>query len=534
VRSKLTTIYIFRITALLICVSGAVYSQRNFVAPDKARDCGCTLTKWPLLSDFLSKTYSSLPSLQPDTVLPHYADACGIRLPAQGVYGEVRYGSPASLDLFIDHDWHDFGFYVKLRGEDYYLNSLANEKNDNKFLCYNRDDETCASIRGETLLEAEWDSKHYPEKFWASAGDSVWMMGRYVWDCGHPNGYHNEIHPPKALALTRLAPYIFPGDDSPSLTNKTFVYFNGRSGMKDYSFKTAAGIQSVVFNGYHDAAVANQDYEFDIPLPAKPAGYQREPVAKVIELPFGGPAPQLTIDSAEKFVHVNYPLSLGDSSPDRKFAAVIVSGWRAPVAGVRFRKLTVHIEQIQILKPHNVVSLSDWKLWLNINGDWTKIEGLPGSSGAVPLDLDRLFNVQGLIGGALPPVTIDKYFQVIVPDSSDARVTIQVAGWVNVYDALFGARENVLNASLNIPSGVPQVVSPLSTSEGKIGLFFKQFSTADNFGIGGHNRRQSGYAGELSTSYEEIDGSPKSGLIKGVAETNGDFAVSYTISETAR
>lgn len=504
------------------------------MAPDTARDCGCTLRKWPLLGDYIARTMPSIVSLQPEVLLPHYTDAgCGEspKLPARGVYGQVRYSRLASLDLFIDHDGHDFNIFTKLDGDAYSLNSLANEKNDNHFLCYNETDRSCRSVRGETLMEVEWDTRHYPEKFWASTDDTVWMTGRYLWDCGHPNGYHTEIHPPKAIALTRLEPYIFSGDATPSLTNKTVVYINGKSGMKNYNFKTVEGVESVVFNGYKDTPVANEDYEFDIPLPAKPVGYSRLPVAKVIELPFGGPTPQLTVAPNQNSVHVKYPLRLGDTSPDRKFAAVIVTGWSAPLPNLKFRHLTIHIEQLQIRKPHNVVSLSDWNLWLNISGRWMKLEGLPGSESKVPLKLDRLLNIQGLLGATSTPVRIDKYFEVIVPDTEAARLTIQVSGWVNVFDGLFGAREDILTAGLNLPSGVPQLVTPLSTTEGQIGTFFKQFSRANNFGIGNHNDRRGDYGGELSTLFEQIDGKPKGGLLKDASETDGDFAVAYTITE---
>src|SRR2546426_11261320 len=105
------------LTALCVCASMQVYSQQKLVDPQSARDCGCTLRKWPLLSDFLTKTMPSLATLQPETVLPHYTDAgCGKwpSLPPQGVYGEVRYSAPVSLDLFIDHDWHDFNIFAKL------------------------------------------------------------------------------------------------------------------------------------------------------------------------------------------------------------------------------------------------------------------------------------------------------------------------------------------------------------------------------------------------------------------------------------
>jgi hypothetical protein len=518
-----------RLAPVLLLLVGSclpVVAQSQFVDPKAGRDCGCTLRKWPLLSDFVSKVMPSLNTMQPEVFLPHYADAgCGSwpRLPAAGIYGEVRYSTLASLDLFIDHDWHDFTFFTRLGGDAYKLNSATNQRNDNSFLCYNQNNSNCPSVRGETVMEIEWDTKHYPERFWASVGDQVWMTGRYIWDCGHPPNYHTEIHAPKALALTRPEPYVFPGDNSPSLTNKTYIYIHGRSGVKNYNFKTVEGVESIVFNGYKDLPVANQNYEFDVPLPPRPSTQSRA-VARVLELPFGGPAPELTIDAGQRFVRVKYPLNLNDSSPDRKFAAVIASGWQAPVESVRFRRITVRIEQLQILKPHNAVSASDWKLWLNINGQWARIEGLPGQDRQNPLD--SLLNIDRLLGPERPLVRIEKTFDVILPETSEATLTIQVAGWVNFYDSLFGVREDVLATSLSIPSALPQALSRLSTSDGRIGVFFRQFSRADNFGIGRHNQQRGNYLGELSRGHELIDGVRKS-----YEETDGDFALAYTIEE---
>jgi hypothetical protein len=66
----------------------------------------------------------------------------------------------------------------------------------------------------------------------------------------------------------------------------------------------------------------------------------------------------------------------------------------------------------------------------------------------------------------------------------------------------------------------------LSTSDGRIGVFFRQFSRADNFGIGRHNQQRGNYLGELSRGHELIDGVRKS-----YEETDGDFALAYTIEE---
>jgi len=184
----------------------------------------------------------------------------------------------------------------------------------------------------------------------------------------------------------------------------------------------------------------------------------------------------------------------------------------------------VHIEQVQILKPHNAVSSSNWRLWLNVNGQWISIPTVPAPQ--LPLNIDRLFNVEGLLGTTMPPIRINRDVEVIVADTDQARLTIQVAGWVNFYDELFGSREDVIGASLRLPSMLPQTLSAASSFEGRLGLFFKQFSRRDDFGVGRHDRTHNGYKGELSRSHELIEGK-----LKQPGETQGDFALSYTISE---
>jgi hypothetical protein len=150
----------------------------------------------------------------------------------------------------------------------------------------------------------------------------------------------------------------------------------------------------------------------------------------------------------------------------------------------------------------------------------------------MPLRVDRLLNLEGLFGRTVPTVKIDRQFRVFVPDTDDARLTIQVSGWVNLYDDLFGAREDLLTTFLRVPSGIPQVLSQLSTSEGRVGLFFRQFSKAESFGVGRHNLRQENHTGELSRGFEQVDGTTDSGFPKSFAETEGDFAIAYTISES--
>jgi hypothetical protein len=76
-----------------------------------------------------------------------------------------------------------------------------------------------------TDMEVEWDNASLmdekegfqrdwgavPEFVWPAVGDRVWVMGRWIFDCGHPSSsskryvkFSTEIHPPRALVTYRV------------------------------------------------------------------------------------------------------------------------------------------------------------------------------------------------------------------------------------------------------------------------------------------------------------------------------------------
>ena len=80
-----------------------------------------------------------------------------------------------------------------------------------------------------TEMEVEWDNASLmdesegfqriwgaaPEFVWPGGGDRIWVMGRWIFDCGHPGvpeqavqdrfvKYSTEIHPPRAMVTFRL------------------------------------------------------------------------------------------------------------------------------------------------------------------------------------------------------------------------------------------------------------------------------------------------------------------------------------------
>jgi hypothetical protein len=208
------------------------------------------------------------------------------------------------------HNSHDQNFDVKLDPAYQFLNSDANH--------------VVTTDRGlERWMEMEWEVNNFPP-FLASDGDRVWMMGRWVFDCGHPP-YETEIHPPFAVAFTREEPTLFAGDWAPSLTNKTYFYVYGRGGY--YNAETGIPAMRLLRN-----------YEFDIALPAKPSPAS-ELVVDLVDLPFGGPRPILVPIPGENRVHVVAPLS-----PPTVVASHLVS-WD-DVPGQDSRKLMDFVDRM--------------------------------------------------------------------------------------------------------------------------------------------------------------------------------------------
>jgi hypothetical protein len=469
---------------------------RAQVPNGRARDCGCN----------------------PNVILlPHYAESgrrtvgCdasfpgpGPSLPEGGVTGYVRFSHVAADDYPGDHQWHDFNYYVAYDPPFQYLNSDTNYQNRNSFLdCIDPIPQACQSVYaessryGERLMEIEWDMTYFPERFWPQVGDRVWMFGRYIWDCGHPKGYHNEIHPPTAVAFTRPETNSDLLQRATGPVDKTYVYVHGKSGI------------SCLFDDYLDTSVATRNYNFTIPLPPAPA--TGTPFAEVVELPYGGPAPSVRISPDKTEVLVEYPLSLGDRSPNRRFGAVIASGWRNATPAISYRNLEVKIQKLRIRKHHGVFCQTDWHLWLNVNGNWSKLQ-----------------NSFGLLDGT--DIKINKTFNISVPDNDRSRLFIQISGWVANIDQLFGSRLGPVDFAAKFPNifnriGVEGFED--TTSEGKIGLFFRRYTrSVGDFGVGVPFDEDSN-RGDRSDMFREIDLVDEQPA--NVQSTIGDFELFYTI-----
>ena len=136
---------------------------------------------------------------------------------AQVAEGVVRSSNVAYHDFPFSHVSHDWNWDLLPDPAYQFLNGTDNGR-----------------VGSSRQMEIEWEEAFFPSAFRPAVGDRAWMLGRWVFDCGH-SPYLTEIHPAKAVAHTRFAPTILPGDAAPSLTNKTFIWIHGRGGYYNRS-----------------------------------------------------------------------------------------------------------------------------------------------------------------------------------------------------------------------------------------------------------------------------------------------------------
>jgi hypothetical protein len=373
--------------------------------------------------------------------------------------GIVHISQVTHEDFPTNHESHDWNFLI---GPDPQYRGLASDANGKRL--------------NELLVECEWETKHFPDAFLPAPRDRAYVLGRWVFDCGHPP-YRSEIHPPKLTAFTRLEPYIFRGDSAPSFTNKTLIYLNGQGG---YFYDPLGGVS----------------YEFYVPLPPKPSE-TAVARAEVVSVPFGGIAPQLTLEPAQNRVKVVYPLrGLNEAANKRwnlyrnslfqrprqntaRFGAIVASGWREPRLTKGYKILRVDLRSVKINHDHDPFASGEWRMWIRVNGVWTRIQGLG--------DVDDGETVR-----------INKSITVMVP--MEGSVSLQATGWESdPIDDSF---------SMDSPGSLPSPRA-LDNNE-RIGKYQVSYFAGHNFGIGTHTVR--------STQ-------------NGDSETKGDYHLTYQITE---
>lgn len=245
----------------------------------------------------------------------------------------------------VDYDWN---FLVRVDPQYRNLLSIANVKD------------------GGSILECEWDTAGLPSWAWPQQGQRVWILGRWIFDCAHPepSGYKTEIHPPKAVVSFRSEAFHFKGTPAPVRANQAVVYI-GRNG------------------GYFESDINDQDYKFSFLLPPRP-GATAVPLFQVTPMT-ARPAvrPQVTAapTKAGGRLLVKIPLKGVLPHPD-DYGAIISAGWSDPT-GAEARKIigaTVTVEKIFMDANLDPFGADEWYVYVGVNGRWRVFESIGGDA----------------------------------------------------------------------------------------------------------------------------------------------------------
>ncbi len=312
-------------------------------------------------------------------------------------------------------------------------------------------------------VEVEREIGVYPLFAWGGAGDRFTGVGRWIWDCGHPLqdppgtcsvtttqncvldtdcappvctgcmpsgetcvgvnfNYHSELHPPHAIAVSRVGKgYAYTRKvRGGRLATRTDVWISADSGgagdtcLQTHQASALSLLSTECFPLSQPLFSVNaSDFAFDIPLPPRPAGNTRPPRVKVFDqTPRKFPRASMTttfVDGATPFIHAVVDLT---TPVHGKLPSVvgktIVAGWRHDVTPVT--KLQIDVTGIEILNPLkalvpaiplsqrcSVTTAQDcsstpcptgetclslggptpgWQVFLEANGNWTALADL--------------------------------------------------------------------------------------------------------------------------------------------------------------
>jgi hypothetical protein len=281
---------------------------------------------------------------------------------------------------------------------------------------------------GLGVLELEWETGSYPAWAWAGEGDRIVALGRWIFDCGHPDpipgrkagtnipcltvadqpagvpcigavfSYRSEMHPPQAVAVVRSgkAAQLGEGRAVPVTQADVFVSPDG-GGAGDACvvthktslnallgapcFPLAAPLALIPVSGV--SPLNSRDFSFDVPLPAVAGG--RDPVLRMT--PRGStPVPanlDVTphLDGPSPYYHVTVRMTqpVGGHLPTG-FAATLLAGWlHAPASPMVHVRLTLEgvVVNDALKTPLSGLAIpAGWKMQANVNGEWQEVGGL--------------------------------------------------------------------------------------------------------------------------------------------------------------
>ncbi len=287
-------------------------------------------------------------------------------------------------------------------------------------------------VEGKPVLELEWETGSYPAWAWAGVGDHMVVVGRWIFDCGHPSpipghgavsgqpcltafdlpageqclgaifNYRSEMHPPQAVAVIRSGGGAVLREEGQAVpATRADVYVSGDGGAAgDACVVTRKTSVNAILGAPcfplalplaqlpPNAPLNASDLTFDVPLPAVPGG--RDPVLRVMQRPtpslgtppvparlhvikhLDGPNPHFEVT-----VQMTQPV---DGTLPTGFAATLLAGWlHAPASPMVHLRLTLDgLIVNNPLKPAipGVPTPPGWKMQANVNGLWQVASGL--------------------------------------------------------------------------------------------------------------------------------------------------------------
>lgn len=376
-------------------------------------------------------------------------------------------------DFPFNHDSHDMCFFIAPDPPYVGLMSDANG--------------TSSGVRS---LEAEWETKHFPVSFWPAKGDRAWVIGRHVFDCGHPP-YRTEIHPPVGVAFSRIEPFIFPSTSDPVMTSKTKIFFGNQG-------------------GYYVDRVGGTDYIINVPMPGG-GGPGATPKLLVTRRPSGGmPPPVLTVKNigGRQMLEIKVPLS-GVADPTRRwdlyewiprrraglrarppraipmdrptnvfqYSAEVAAAWNpGPAArfgtpASRYMRVTFNNVKVHDASEGAVSGNGEWNMQFRANGEWIQFPERSVDDGDT--------------------IQINQIVDMFITDAG--KVEIQANGWEDDNDGKF---------RVGMPPGISDI-SAKNENE-KLGPILVSYGAAQNYGVGTKSVRSSDGKYTLTFTIQEL------------------------------
>ncbi len=342
----------------------------------------------------------------------------------------------------------------------------------NYFLKVDPEDEGLVASNNGDNLEFEWEAGALPDWAWAGSGDRVVALGRWIFDCGHPDasaghcsaqsanacvvdadckkptcptcgsgetcvgarfGYSSELHPPYAEAVIRQGRGAPLGDAwhsraVPATRVDIFVSSNG-GGAGDRCVLTHLPDFTSVFStdcyplADPVADVNRRDFEFDVPLPQKPA-HGKLAIRRESHATPGGVAARLrltpVLNDPSPHLHARLLLTGDPDHPDAPlptgYAGTIWAGWRNDPTHLTHVRVTITgvvirnaLQRVEPISPRicNVSgdecdttadcgadggecqgagAVKAWQLQVGVDGNWHELPGLDSveSSDVIP------------------------------------------------------------------------------------------------------------------------------------------------------